>query len=86
MKIFKVTGNVIAKIFGTVENVADLVSDVVGDNGLKPMVRYSFDNINYPLAASAIMAKLEAEHEIVQFKLKHNLKGDLDITLDNLSK
>jgi uncharacterized protein YqfA (UPF0365 family) len=73
MKIFKVIGNTIAKIGQTVEDVADLVSLTVSDEGLKSTVRNSFKTVNISIAQSAIMAEIEANEEIKQFKLDHNI-------------
>lgn len=73
MKIFKVIGNTIAKLGKTIEDSADLISTVVGDDGLKHTTKQSFRLINDSLDQSVIMAEVEAVEELKQFKLDHNI-------------
>ena len=74
MKIFKVIGNTIAAIGQTVQDSAELVSNVVGDDGLKHTSRQSFKIINNALDESATISELETEWNINEFKRKHAVK------------
>ena len=46
MKIFKVIGNTIAAVGQTIQDSAELVSNLVGDEGLKHTTRQSFKIVN----------------------------------------
>ena len=74
MKIFKVIGNTIAAIGQTVQDSAELVSNLVGDEGLKHTSRQSFKIINTALDESVEIAILESDWNLQEFKRKHQAK------------
>ena len=74
MVIFKVIGNVISSAGRTVQDGAELVSLVVGDDGLKHTTRQSFKLINGALDESVLIAQAESEWNIAEFKRTHAIK------------
>ncbi len=74
MKIFKVIGNTIAAVGQTIQDTAELASNLVGDDGLKHTTRQSFKIVNNALDESAIISELETNWNIEEFKRKHKAK------------
>jgi len=74
MQIIKSTGNVIASVFQTVENTADLANLIVGDEGLKATTRSTFGIVNTALNESHVMAIAESDHNLAEFKKEHAKK------------
>jgi hypothetical protein len=64
MRIFKVTGNVIAKVFGTIEDVADVVS--VTAKKLKPIVENTLEVGVVTSNTMLITTQIDAEAEILE--------------------
>ena len=64
MRIFKVTGNVIAKVFGTIEDVADVVS--VTAKKLKPIVENTLEVGVVTSNTMLITSQIDAEAEILE--------------------
>jgi|TARA_B110000211_G_scaffold216255_1_gene259138 hypothetical protein len=73
MKIIKVIGNTIEAIGQTTVDSAQLISLVVGDDGLKHTTRQSFKIINTALDESVEIALLESEHNLNEFRKEHNV-------------
>jgi len=73
MQIFKVIGNTIAATGQTVQDSAELLSLVVGDEGLKHTTRQSFKIINTALDESVEIALLETEYNLSEFRKNHSM-------------
>ena len=73
MKVFKVLGSIIASIGGFIENIAELGNYVVGDEGLKSTVKYSFQIVNVGLEGAAKMTEIESKQEVQDFYKENGL-------------
>jgi hypothetical protein len=74
MQTFKVIGGTIEAVGETIVNSAQLLSLVVGDEGLKHTTRQSFKLVNSALDESVEMALLETEYNLAEFKRTHAKK------------
>ena len=76
MKIIKVIGNTIEAIGQTTVDSAQLISLVVGDDGLKHTTRQSFKIINTALDESVEIALLETEYNLREFRKNHSMNSN----------
>lgn len=73
MKVFKALGNVIGAISKTVEDSAGLVSDFVGEDGLKHTNRQFFKFVNINMDDIVIEAEILSEANQKALMLEHGL-------------
>jgi hypothetical protein len=74
MQIIKTVGNTLAAAGQTVQDVAQLGSIIVGDQGLKHTTIQSFALINTALDESVLIAQAESEWNIAEFKRTHAIR------------
>ena len=77
MKLWKNISNTLASVGKTIENSAELVNVLVGDEGLKHSTRQSFKIINTALDESVEMALLESQGNIKQFRKEHGITASV---------
>ncbi len=73
MKLWKNISNTLASVGKTIENSAELINVLVGDEGLKHSTKQSFKLVNISLDESVEMALLESEENIKQFRKEHGI-------------
>jgi hypothetical protein len=73
MKLWKNISNTLASVGKTIENSAELINVLVGDEGLKHSTKQSFKLVNISLDESVEMAILESQENIKQFRKEHGI-------------
>jgi hypothetical protein len=74
MQLVKVVNKTLGSVGQTIQDTAETMSIVVGDEGLKTTTRLTFGILNNSLLESNVISGLETEYNIAQFKIAHAKK------------
>jgi len=75
MQIIKSISRTVNNLAVFIENLTNLGNDIVGDEGLKPIVTESLGMATDSIVQSRKMANIEAREEMREFMLKHPLEA-----------